>query len=239
MNNDLLMRRIPFKTVANFRSLGGYAGKDGKVTKHGVLYRCAYPNQINEEDKQRIKRLGIKTSLDLRGGSEVWEGEYANSFVGDPDVEVVNIPLMDDLDPVRLNEIDTEPDVLFPEMYKMVFYDCGHYVRDAIIAVATALKKGAVVFNCAAGKDRTGLIAMLILMLCGVEDEDIIADYQVSDTYIFDLWPELIDEPHAKAKYMIAILAYIRKTYGDVYNCLMELGVPQEDMDYIVYKLLE
>ena len=60
--------------------------------------------------------------------------------------------------------------------------------------IGEKLEKGAVLFHCTAGKDRTGITAALIYLICGVSDVDIIADYQVTETYqiknrVFDVMP--------------------------------------------------
>ena len=57
-------------------------------------------------------------------------------------------------------------------------------VAKALNVLADGLREGAVLFHCTAGKDRTGILSALVLSFCGVADPDIVADYQVTATYL-------------------------------------------------------
>ncbi len=62
-------RRVPLSDTPNFRDLGGYPTRDGKITRFGVFFRSACPNSLNGADIKLLRRCNITTAVDLRGGS--------------------------------------------------------------------------------------------------------------------------------------------------------------------------
>lgn len=100
-----------------------------------------------------------------------------------------------------------------------------------------------VVFHCAVGKDRTGVIAMLLLRLAGVPEEIIVADYSVSAENMKSVFEEqrkifqqkgievpevLLSSPKEE---MEKTLDYLKSTWGDVETYLKECGVEVEDLE--------
>ncbi len=117
--------------------------------------------------------------IDLRSGSE-----RAASPITPPDgVVCLSFSLMRELDG---NAASMSRESILQSMkldYVRTLFGnlpCGAEILNAILE---RLEQGAVVFLCSAGKDRTGIVAALVLYLCGVPREDIIADYIVSSTY--------------------------------------------------------
>ena len=100
-----------------------------------------------------------------------------------------------------------------------------------------------IVFHCAVGKDRTGVIAMLLLRLAGVPEEIIVADYSVSAENMKSVFEEqrkifqqkgievpevLLSSPKEE---MEKTLDYLKSTWGDVETYLKECGVEVEDLE--------
>ena len=162
-------RRYRLDQVANFRDLGGYAC-DGGVTRYGVIFRSTALNKATEEDIAKIEHLGVRTVIDLRFPSETKE---LPDRLGQ-DMDYINCSLMgttklEQLDIVNSSVVETKT---LHRMYRLMLRNGGKEIKKALEVVADS--EGAVLFHCAAGKDRTGILAMLILSSVGVEREDIL-----------------------------------------------------------------
>ena len=176
------MRHIPLKNAFNVRDMGGYPTTDGKSTKWGMLYRSDALSSLTEEDWQVLKARKIHTVIDLRSLSEI-----SAAPVQVPEgTEYDHFSLMPEMDKwgMDLREMGTE------KIIESMKLDYGKSLFRGVSCCArileTILKRsevGSVLFMCSAGKDRTGIIAALILYLCDVVREDIIADYMVSSVY--------------------------------------------------------
>ncbi len=165
------MRRIVNANVKNMRDLGGYPTKNGKETKFGSFIRSNLPRNMSNEEIDRLINMGLSTVIDLRTESEAKRRPNALNI---RDFDYFNISISGGF-PEREEDIPSSymDMVLNRDKMKLVF--------EAMIN-----SQGMVLFNCTAGKDRTGVVAMLLLKLAGVYDDDILADYEVSYTYIRD-----------------------------------------------------
>jgi protein-tyrosine phosphatase len=109
------------------------------------------------------------------------------------------------------------------------------------------------VFFCAAGKDRTGVLAAILLSILGVADDDIVADYALTDAVARaildrasnelplyeDLWRTLPDEARrAPARVMRSMLDAIRRDHGSVSELVVSLGVDDAVLERIRRQLL-
>ncbi|MDR2654649.1 MAG: tyrosine-protein phosphatase [Oscillospiraceae bacterium] len=227
MNRDLELRRIPMDSVFNFRSLGGYAAGE-KVTRHGVFYRCGWLDRVNKSDAQRIRSLGIKTVIDLRDESEIL---YKPDVFDNPDekeIKTFHINLMADFSPENFTYELQEQQGLTP-FYRAIILDGGEKIRQVIDCIAENIDRGAVLFHCAMGKDRTGITAMALLSIAGVDRLDILADYQVSETYIFSSWENMGSD----VENLLASFDIIDGKYGGAIEYLKSCGVSGEVMDKI------
>lgn len=128
----------------------------------------------------------------------------------------------------------------------------GNWVKTAFDIIADT--EGCTLFHCFAGKDRTGLVAMLLLGLVGVSDEDIMQNYSVSYDFIKDnpKIKEIIEKdienfgeaaigkyhatPPSKIKHGID---YISENYGTTENYLLACGVSRENLDKIKNRFVE
>lgn len=170
-------RHVPLETAHNFRDLGGYPTADGRSTRWGVAYRSDALYSLNAADWAQLQARNVRHVIDLRSVHE-WEtrGRFRDDVfpVTLHHFPVLDIPWSDDDTP----EVDTAYEFLswaYPEMLRKG----GHRLAAAVETVA--MLDEPVVFNCAAGKDRTGLVAMLILAIVGVPDDIIVADFELSN----------------------------------------------------------
>ena len=224
-------RRYRLDQVANFRDLGGYAC-DGGVTRYGVIFRSTALNKATEEDIAKIEHLGVRTVIDLRFPSETKE---LPDRLGQ-DMDYINCSLMgttklEQLDVVNSSVVETKT---LHRMYRLMLRNGGKEIRKALEVVADS--EGAILFHCAAGKDRTGILAMLILSSVGVEREDILVDYQCSSTYITKFTTDISGSNIYNMKW---ILNWIDREWGGVPEYLRQIGVQSETIQKINPSLLK
>ncbi|WP_330330954.1 tyrosine-protein phosphatase [Streptomyces sp. NBC_00536] len=169
-------RHIHFERLHNFRDLGGYRTADGRTLAWGRLYRADSLGKLAGDDWKRFLGLGISTVIDLRypweiaAKGRVPEAErftYANLSIEHRPYDQAEI------DP------DTDPWRHLADRFAEVTEDGVVEIRRAIELIADG--PGPAVFHCASGKDRTGLIAALVLTLLGVPEEQILADFALTE----------------------------------------------------------
>lgn len=170
-----MLRHIPLGGMYNLRDLGGYPVTGGGETAWERMLRGDNPEHLTEEDIQWLLERDITTVVDLRSEAEV--GHKPDQLSGVQGFSYLNCPLLEtDRMPNLENDVGAG--------YFRVLEGRRRMVK-ALRAVAAA--PGGVLFHCTAGKDRTGLMAALLLGLAGVGREEILADYQVSETYLADV----------------------------------------------------
>lgn len=175
------LKRIPLQGAHNFRDLGGYPTADGRCTRWGLLYRSDALSALSRADWTLLLRRGIKTVIDLRSLPEA----QAAPLSPPEGVQALHFSLMQELDGALPGPGTGEKRVLDSMLldYKNMLFGSLPCCAGILRAIAGRLDAGSVVFMCSAGKDRTGIIAAVLLYLCGVPREDIVADYMVSSTY--------------------------------------------------------
>ncbi|MCS6871591.1 MAG: tyrosine-protein phosphatase [Anaerolineae bacterium] len=240
-------REIPFERVPNFRDFGGYPTQDGRYVRRGLLYRSGALSDLSERDIAKLRELGIKLICDLRTDLEANES---------PDVPLDGVQLW------RLPVIQQEEsavkartflfdrhrlDEVMIETYQTFVREKAHVFGAAITRFADPANLPAL-FHCSAGKDRTGILAALLLGALGVSDELIVADYTLSNFHyeafrksvepqahrlralrlsLDDLQPMLVSDP----AYMEAVLKAIRDECGSIEAYLVQkAGVSPETL---------
>lgn len=164
------------QSVANGRDLGGLLLEGGGVTRPGVLLRSDAPHA--GDLAPRNMPWPPSTVIDLRDGSEAGEG----AAVWPDGVRQIRNPLFSGLRMDRI--IQTSLIELYSDM-----------VHNSAPQIATALDQfdllGPTLVHCAVGKDRTGVLVALALLLAGVEAEAIITDYQQTEAVIEGVYARL------------------------------------------------
>ena len=210
-------RRLHFDGIENFRDLGGWECRGGGMTKYGVFYRSTELAKATKADLRRIGDLGIRTILDLRHHEETAArpDRLPKSCV------YKNISVQGSLRP---HELKVNGDVYMTHtlynMYRQLLTVSGDEFRKVLFFLADA--ETPVLFHCAAGKDRTGLTAMFLYTIAGVDEKDIIADYEVSHTYIKGFMADVSGSHYTN---MEKLLAFLSEAYGGVIQYLDEIGV--------------
>lgn len=180
-----IYRRIPLEGVYNLRDLGGYSTSSGKRTAFQRFLRSDDLSAIRDEDKEVLLDYGLRAVLDLRSPLELERSP--NPFAEEDDVLYKHISLLGELVPSTetLNEykdfLMQPAEELLPKMYIHMLEENKAGIREVFDWLSE--QETGVLFHCTAGKDRTGVIAMLLLGLAGVCKEDIVANYMVTEVY--------------------------------------------------------
>jgi protein-tyrosine phosphatase len=232
-------RHIEFEAVHNFRDLGGYPTVDDRVTRWGVLFRADGLHRLTDADLVRFDALGMRTVVDLRTDLEV---EQHGAFPHDRHpIAYHHVPVIDAT--WNHQEVPDLDDVDFLVWaYRAMLDEGGPRFAEAI-ELLVADGAAPAVFHCAAGKDRTGIVAALVLGAVGVPDEVIVADYartaeamrrmqdwvRVNHPELYERYAEtpsafLAAEPAA----MQVILDDLRQDHGSVRDAAAGLGVGSE-----------
>jgi hypothetical protein len=189
--NEQINTSFPKGKLANFRDLGGYPSGE-KVVKKETLFRADDISSIDDENCEFILQKGITRIIDLRSPAEV--EVTGRGPLGNHEIEYYNRPLLaDPAGPHQLME-QMETDVFTPEIlglwYDRLFDESIEIIIDTLKIVGDST--GPLVFHCAAGKDRTGIIAACILSILEVDKEVITHDYALTQRAMPDVLGRLI-----------------------------------------------
>jgi protein-tyrosine phosphatase len=187
LNHDLLTerpaRQVSLSGASNFRDLGGYRGLDGRRLQWGKLYRSAHLAHLTQQDLEQLQKLGIHRSADFRGEGESahlsydWPRIERHALVVEPTVVQRAQSMMEQ--GRNLSSRDTEE--LMHDTYRSFVNVYGN--RFAQFLALLQLSDAPLVFHCTAGKDRTGWAAALLLTALGVDEEQIMEDYLLTNQY--------------------------------------------------------
>ncbi len=167
-------------------------------TRYGAIVRAGDLSTLTTVGRYEAVRHGVRRVIDLRFPTEA-------SRVDDERFDYVNISL---IDPDGANTRAIRASVQTERTYKMILDACGERIVSILVSVATA-PSGGVAVHCAAGSDRTGLVAAILLALAGVPDDVIADDYVMSDcSHLGEVTPS--------TETMRATLNYVRSTFGGV-----------------------
>lgn len=175
--------RIELDGALNLRDLGGWRA-DGGTIAAGRLFRSDRLSELTDGDHARFDALGVRTVIDLRHGHEIDESP---SRLWPGVVHHRNIPMTGDsvqprtfLEMAFSGEMDGISDSTVGETYISML---TRHASDFGEAINLAVAEAPSLFHCTAGKDRTGLFAMLVLRSLGVDEEDVLRDFTLSNEY--------------------------------------------------------
>jgi len=171
---------LAFRGIHNIRDLGGHPTMDGGTTRHGRFLRGDALRGLDTDDLRLLLESGLRVIVDMRSHAEVNEGP--NPLAGHDAVRYHHIPLYDGLATIEAMAETHAGGFDMGLRYRAAFDEC----RPAMARVLTLLSEagdGAALFHCTAGKDRTGVIAALLLGNAGVASEDVVGDYALTATH--------------------------------------------------------
>jgi protein-tyrosine phosphatase len=164
-------RHFELEGALNFRDLGGYPSRDGRMVRWRTIFRSDGLDSLSPADLALlVDTLGLSSVIDLRSGDEV--DMVGRGALGEKKLVLHHIPIFDETR--RVAERFAEG-LLMTDMYvQMAERAAPRFVRALEVIART---DAPLVFHCAAGKDRTGLLGAVLLELLGVGDDDIAEDY--------------------------------------------------------------
>ena len=240
-------RTIRLDGCLNFRDLGGYPTEDGRQIRWRQLFRSDALHLLTPADVACIRdQLTIGDVIDLRSSGEV-RAQGRNHLAAEP-IRVHHLPLFDG--DVKAHEAERPAGKNLADLY-MLMAEIG---RDAIGRVVTTIASApsAVLFHCAAGKDRTGVVSAVLFGLLGVRDELIVADYVATRENLDAIVERLLasrgyqamlaalppDTMHAEPETMLAFLARLREQHGSMLGFARAAGVSDASIDRLHERLL-
>lgn len=245
-------RLIGLEAVHNFRDLGGYPTAGGRTTKWRTLFRSDGLYRLRgADDMSRVMQLGLKSVIDLRTERE--QREQGIFPTDDIEVTFHHLSIVDvTWSDTETPEFDDEVEFLVWGYRDMLEIGSSRFA-DAMHVLAQTDSLPAV-FHCAAGKDRTGVLAALLLSSLGVDDAHICADYGLTQDAMKRTiaWskvhrPELAERYASIPKTFLAadpramqiILTELAYQHGSVRNYVREIGVADATVEALGNLLLE
>ena len=183
---EIAERKLPLEGPRNFRDLGGYPAQDGRRVRWGQVFRADSLAELTDADIGYLARIGLARVIDLRGDDEV--SENPNRLAGRAGFAYSRHPIGESgLAPAEwwrrfeageFGEIDAS---WLVRGYQRTLDERAQRVGGVLSALAAAPSPA--VFHCTAGKDRTGVISALLLLVLGVPREIVIGDYSLTALY--------------------------------------------------------
>jgi protein-tyrosine phosphatase len=228
---DIMPINLQFEGGYNLRDLGNMTTSQGQMTRKGVFIRSGNLDKLSDSAQEQLIQYGVKTVIDLRNERECQNSP--NVFAQSNRVQYRNLPLIGD----RLNDnaefkAHTEYHSTLYDVYRVYLDTCQAQIGAIISTIAES--PATTVFHCYAGKDRTGIVAALLLALVGVSDAEIATDYAETNHQIRHLVAEwradAIKNQRDLAKQerdasaapetILNSLSHVRETYGSVWEYL-------------------
>ncbi|MDX1417822.1 MAG: tyrosine-protein phosphatase [Candidatus Promineifilaceae bacterium] len=245
-DNLMTQRDLDWPHAYNIRDLGGLPLQGGGLTKTRAIIRADILHRLTAQGRQQLLDYGVRTIIDLRKPDEV--AREPSAVFADPSTAptYLNIPLQRHNAQVETLMADAAS---MAELYCLLLDHNQTAVAEIMRAIAAA-PPGGVIFHCHAGKDRTGIIAALLLKLAGAEHEAILDDYTASQQRLWPLYEKLAAaaggedkvNPHYKPlldpQTIAAALAYLRSIYGGVQKYLLGGGLTAAEVDHLRKRLV-
>ena len=247
-------RHVHFESVPNFRDLGGYRTRDGRTLAWRRLFRSAALDKMSDRDMAGLGQdISPRAVIDLRGPRDPETDPEAKRLkkIG---ARYHSLPFSTWPWPDPANEAKANPSPThMGEIYLRRIRDHAFGTRlvDALEIIAEA-DNHPLVFHCSAGKDRTGVLAAMVLTAMGVVDDDVVEDYTLSAPLMKDIRDRMTRDPgtgpsvkdlpdfqwEASAESMVGFLSLLRREYGSADGYLKMNGADRSLVDRLKAALL-
>lgn len=261
-SDDLIKKRvINLAGARNFRDLGGYHNRFGQVIKWRKIFRSDALHKLTPEDCKQLTSLKIKYNCDLRTTREqeffadqTWDHEvHLDCHVYPEDRPVAKADAKYFRKKYHLSVMDSS----LAAVYQAVLF--SQESRNSFAKVFEQMlqlgKHEALVFHCSAGKDRTGMMAALVLLALGIDDQTIVLDYLLSNNFLSfgQEWKQQSDDQLLQAVNRVSatkgadetILSFVdsmRTVWGSFdkfFTSQSGLGFEKADLEQLRRKFLE
>ncbi|MBR1824956.1 MAG: tyrosine-protein phosphatase [Alphaproteobacteria bacterium] len=213
------MKRYLADKVENMRDIGGYETPFGMIPEKRFIRSCYVPPKITDA-ATFLCQLGVYTAIDLRTPREC--AEAVTVFENHPNFNVRHFPFIAGAEvPQTTDEIAAT--------YMEIAAETEN-IKNILTTIFNT--DGGVVYYCYAGKDRTGVVTALVMLILGVSEDDIIADYVLSRDFLaqrlheysvaFNLDEKLITP---QPRYMQEFLAAFKQKYGNIDKYLQQMNL--------------
>lgn len=182
----LAERTLPLEGSPNFRDLGGYQTEDGRRVKWGYLYRSGQLSKLSGHDRALLQHVALDVVCDFR---RMEEQERDPSRLPDPGPDVLSLCITPGSNASFFSQAGTsdmlDRQAMFNFMVEInrdfVLEQCDAYSQ--MFQALLAQEDTRMLVHCAAGKDRTGFAAALLLMVLGVPRKTVMEDYLLTGEY--------------------------------------------------------
>jgi protein-tyrosine phosphatase len=242
---QIIAKPLPLNGAKNIRDLGGYTTETGAVTKHHAFLRGDALHKLTKEDSKQLYDHGVRCIVDLR--SEVESKREPDMLpLLYSDIKYIHVPIQDH---VRANRYSDEFPPSMWELYCWLLDDSKESFYKVFKAMIDCTE-ACVLFHCSGGKDRTGMTAMLLLKLAGVDEETIIQDYAITQEYMKDIFPLQVAQLESMGltvpgyvmesppENMRKALDYLREHYISAENYLKTLGFTETEINVLRKKIV-
>ena len=222
-------RHYKFKDAWNIRDIGGYETTEGKKTKEYKFVRGTGGQPFSDEEKEILYKDGIRVIIDLRTTHEICK--HPHPLKDYKDIEYYNIDMIGSYGHM-LNRG-------YPVLYEL-YYDLINGSQNQFCNVLKVIldhQDQGIYFNCTAGKDRTGLISMILLWIVGVQEKEIIDNYSESFENNKPMMakggpysPETMIYFYSEPEYMVNAINLIKNQYGGIEKYLLYIGLTKEEI---------
>lgn len=220
----------------NVRDIGGYPGIGGRPVNKRRFIRSGGMHALTQEGVRAVRGLGVGCIVDLR--STIEAKRMPDTLRDDRDIRYVHVPMLDYIQSAIAGGLPE-----FPTSMKEMYIGILEKSKAELLQVFRVFADPAyhtVLFHCTAGKDRTGITAMLLDGLAGVSRADLVEDYTHSEklgggpiipglpVYLFQSRPETIE----------AAIDHLDSNYGGISAYLSQIGVDDAMRSMLLEKLL-
>ena len=247
-----MSRHLHFPDILNARDLGGLPIKSsgstvnsGGSTRHGVYVRTANLSELNDDGVQALYDHGVRTIIDLRCAEEL--RMTPSNIPAHTPFTVHHVPFLgDSMGEWQIRQVDDSDGRGYNGMLDKFQPEVG-----TIMQTIADVTQGGVLFHCYAGKDRTGLTAMLLLSLADVPDEVIAHDYELSQIGLERMrekqlarekdpgkHEQIMHEFRCSPHYMHSALNHLRTKYGGTADYLRAIGLSHTAIDQMRQRLI-
>jgi len=237
-------RHLVWPDLLNARDLGGLRSASGGDTVRRHIVRSDNLNKLAPAGVAALVAYGVRTVIDLRDPRELAKFPNPLAATPPPGVVFLNVPLISDEEWEAIKDPERRA-----EGYVLTAKLSQANIANALAALSDA-PPGGVVIHCHAGKERTGIVAALLLSLAGVPDAVVADDWVASDAYLQPLYEEWLaneTDPAIRAKraegfvtradHILDLLTYVRRSHGSVEAYVLAGGVSADQLDRVRRRL--